>query len=139
MGVEANRLEHQSVPEVTAWRGNSPPFFQEIIVAKVISKLTSEEIDTYSEAWRHECECMSLLKNHPAKSQKHLWLYGVPDRSMVVVRDKGAERLADNWKKLIAVPRPPIAALRGLQAADRILADAKRLHELAKAGAFQQE
>lgn len=93
------------------------------------SILSGREVDTNSEEWRHECECVWLLKNKPGRSQKHLYLYGVPDRSQIVARDKdGREVLRENAKTIWGRNKP-LATHRGLEAADRILADARRIHE----------
>lgn len=38
-----------------------------------MSELTGQPIDTYSEAWRHECECRWLLAL-PGKHERHAFL-----------------------------------------------------------------
>lgn len=101
-------------------------------MAAVISELTGETVDTSSEEWRHETECSWLLTNKPNRTQKHLYLYGVVDRAELFVfdgklgRDVIAEQYANRRSQNV---QPSIYKSRGLEAADRILADAKRLHE----------
>jgi hypothetical protein len=98
----------------------------------VISELTGEPVDTSSEAWRHECECAWLLANKPNRAAKHLYLYGVPDRSQLVTYDSktGRDVIVEEFqnRRSSAVPAS-IYKARGLEAADRILEDAKRLHQ----------
>jgi hypothetical protein len=107
-------------------------------VPTVISELTGEPVDTYSEAWRHECECAWLLENKPSKALKHLYLYGVPDRNQLVTIDgkTGQDAIVEEYqnRRSSAVPAS-IYKARGLEAADRILEDAKRLYELRRAKA----
>ena len=102
--------------------------------------LTGQEVDTASEAWRHVCECRALLKDHPTRTQKHMHLYGVVDRATLFERNglTGEMRLKEGYQKLW--PKndkgwtiKPLMGVRTLEAADRILADARRLYELAQA------
>lgn len=97
-----------------------------------ISLLTGEEVDTSSEAWRHECECSWLLGNKPTRADKHLHLYGVWDRDQLLAFNpaSGKHELAEDWAKRIPADARPLIKFRGLAAADRILADAKRLWEI---------
>lgn len=97
----------------------------------VISELTGEPVDTSSEAWRHECECAWLLRSKPTKADKHLHLYGVWDREDLMVFNPatGQHQLAEDWDKRVPKDTRPLIKFRGLQAADRILADARRLWE----------
>jgi hypothetical protein len=97
------------------------------------SHLAGEDVDTASEAWRHETECRWLLTAKPTRTEKHMHLYGVPNRDQLMEYDPkaGARRLAgDHAKRWTAAN--PLMKWRGLEAADRILADAKRLHELSQ-------
>lgn len=93
----------------------------------VYSKLLGREVDDSSEEWRHECECRWLLDHKQNRSQKHLWLYGVKDRSIVVNLITGV--LRDNYKDLLGAKKNILTA-RGLAAADKILADAKKLYDM---------
>ena len=102
--------------------------------------ITGQEVDTSSEAWRHSCECRWLLANKPTRSQKHLHLYGVEDRAKLFRFDTrtGRQELRDDVSSLWPEDDrgrtiKPLMAWRGLEAADRILADARRLYELAQA------
>lgn len=91
----------------------------------VFSILAGREVDCGSEEWRHECECKWMLANKPTRSTKHLWLYGTYDRKHVVSH---TGKLRDDWK-LMATEKSSILHKRGLAAADRMLADAKRIYE----------
>lgn len=100
--------------------------------------LTGQEVDTASEAWRHVCECRHLLKAYPTRTQKHMHLYGVVDRSMLFEFNPktGLTVLKDDHKKLWSKDHRgrtinPIMHWRGIEAADRILADARKLHDIA--------
>lgn len=97
------------------------------------SHLLGRDVDTYSEEWRHECECRWLLEAKPTKSQKHLHLYGVADREMLFEYDpkSGRPKLADDHAKRWVI-RFPLMKARGIAAADRILEDAKRLYTLSQ-------
>lgn len=93
-------------------------------------ELTGQEVDTSSEAWRHRCECAWLLENKPTRTDKHLYLFGVRDRESLFAWNSRAHAvtLREDWRDLL-VEKRPIAVVRGFEAADRILTDAKRLHE----------
>jgi len=95
-----------------------------------ISELTCEPVDTNSEAWRHECECRWLLANKPTKAEKHLHLYGVRDREHLFEFNTktGQNELAEDWQKRLVEPRP-LMKVRNMAAADRILADARKMYE----------
>lgn len=99
----------------------------------VFDALTGRDVDTASEEWRHACECRWLLANKPTKSEKHMHLYGVPDRAMLFEwnhkagRHELAEDHARRWQS-----KMPLMKMRGIEAADRILADARRLYEAQK-------
>lgn len=99
------------------------------------SHLTGAEVDTNSEAWRHECECRWLLANKPTKSTKHLHLYGVTDRASLFTKNPqtGAmDVLATDLPARWTTQSKPLMHFRGLAAADRLLADARKLYELQK-------
>lgn len=100
-----------------------------------VSELTGEPVDTSSEEWRHHCECSWLLANKPTKMAKHLHLYGVHDREQLFQFNTktGRAELAEDWRARLIEQRP-LMRVRSLEAADRILADAKRLHEKRKQG-----
>lgn len=87
--------------------------------------ITSQEVDTASEAYRHLCECRWLLEHKPTRTEKHLWLYGVHDRQLLMTYQG---KLRDDWK-MIAQAKS-ITHVRGLEAADRLLADARKIYEL---------
>lgn len=87
------------------------------------------EVSSYSDDWRHECECRWLLVHKPTRTEKHLWLYGVPDRRRIMQDD--GKTLRDDWKTLTQVKS--ITHVRGLTAADRILADARKIYEAEQA------
>ncbi len=87
------------------------------------SILAGREVDTSSEEWRHECECRWLLNERPSRREKHLYLYGVSDRSQLF--SPGSGKLRDDYQKLWE--RKPLMHYRSLDAADRILSDAKKL------------
>lgn len=93
----------------------------------IFDHLTGAEVDTASEAWRHACECRWLLEKKPTRTDKHLWLFGVTDRQQIVTP---TGQLRQDWLRI--AERKSITHLRGLAAADKILADARRLHELNK-------
>lgn len=102
----------------------------------VYSHLAGAEVDSSSEAWRHECECRWLLENKPTRSAKHLYLYGVADRKELFKPHPatGQPVLRDDISSLWPIgsngrPVRPLMAFRSLEAADRILADARRIHE----------
>lgn len=97
------------------------------------SHLAGREVDTASETWRHECECLWLLTAKPGKSHKHLHLYGVPDREMLFDKNPrtGQPELSPNYTSRW-LHKSPLMKARSLEAADRILADARRIHELTK-------
>lgn len=97
------------------------------------SHLAGREVDTWSEEWRLECECLSLLRRYPTRSQKHLYLYGVSDRRQLFTFNPrtGKEELAEDHKLRWADQKhPPLMKHRGLASADKLLADARRLHEI---------
>ena len=97
----------------------------------VYSILAGHEVDSASEAWRHECECRWLLQHKPTRVAKYLYLFGVVDRNKLFIfntktgRSSLAEKLTDVWQ----TPSKPLMHWRGLAGADKILADARILHE----------
>lgn len=101
-------------------------------MATAKSELTGMLVDMSSAEWLHECECSWLLRNKVNKAEKHLHLYGVVDREELFVFNpvSGRNELADDWKTRVVTKTPPLMAKRGLAAADRLLADAKRLWEI---------
>lgn len=94
------------------------------------SHLAGRDVDTSSEEWRHECECRWMLTAKPTKSEKHIYIYGVPDRAKLFEHDPktGQYVLAEDHRKRWVIPKP-LMFWRGIEAADRILADARRIHE----------
>lgn len=101
----------------------------------VFDPLTGKDVDSASEEWRHSCECRHILRAYPTRQQKHLHLYGVPDRAMLLERDQAGEMvMRQDYKKLW--PKNdrgrtvnPLMHWRGIDEADRILADARKLYE----------
>lgn len=98
--------------------------------------ITGTEVCTSSEAYRHLCECKWLLENKPVRSQKHLWLYGVRDRSNLFRRNPatGEQELRSDLSALWGKDDngrniKPIMSWRGLEAADRMLNDAKKIYD----------
>lgn len=98
--------------------------------------ITGQDVDTASEAWRHSCECRWLLTKKPTRSLKHLWLYGVNDRSKLFRFDAKTSQLVlrEDLRALWGKDErgrdiKPIMAHRGLAAADRILDDAKKIYD----------
>lgn len=89
------------------------------------------EVSNYSEAWRHECECRWLLEAKPTRTEKHMHLYGVPSRDMLFEYNTktGRPELTDDHAKRWQI-KMPLMKMRGIEAADRILADARRIYEL---------
>lgn len=94
----------------------------------VHSELAGQMVDSSSEQWRHETECAWLLANMPNRQAKHLHCYGVNDRAVMF------DRFGQMHEEFTARARlpPSIYKARGLDAADRLMADAKRLWELRK-------
>lgn len=99
----------------------------------VHSQLLGREVDSYSEEWRHECECRWLLTAKPTRTDKHMHLYGVPDRRMLfrynprTGKDELSDDHASRWENKF-----PLMKMRGLAAADRILEDARTLYNLSQ-------
>jgi len=91
--------------------------------------ITGQDVDTASEAWRHSCECRWLLAAKPTRTEKHLYLYGVTDRSQLFKPSPAGRPpvLRDDLRQLWT--GRPLMAFRSLEAADRILADARKIHE----------
>ncbi len=100
-------------------------------MATVYSHLAGREVDTASEEHRHECECRWLLTAKPTKTAKHMHLYGVPDREQLFGygRDGRPDPNPDTsrWQN-----KAPLMKFRGIEAADRLLADARKLYDLNK-------
>lgn len=94
--------------------------------------ITGQDVDTASEAWRHLCECRWLLENKPTRHSKHLYLYGVTDRAKLMRfnAETGLNELVPEHQKLWADSRkPPLMKFRGLEAADKLLADARIIYD----------
>lgn len=93
--------------------------------------LSGREVDTGSEEWRNVCECRDLLTRKPTRSEKHLYLYGVSDRSKLMEFDRktGKDVLAADYTTRWVV-KNPLMKWRGLAGADKLLAEAKRLYDL---------
>lgn len=97
---------------------------------KVYSMLAGAEVDDSSEMWRHECECRWLLNNKPTRTDKHLHLYGVHDRNQLLEYNPktGRQELVANPAQ-IWLTKMPLMKVRGIEAADRLLADARKIYE----------
>ena len=98
-------------------------------MSEVYSELLDRMVDSYSEEWRHECECRWVLNVKADPIQLNLYLYGVEDRSQVVAKDAtGQDRLIPEHARLWKDPKArPLTAHRGLQNADQLLNDVLRL------------
>ena len=102
------------------------------------SHLAGREVSTSSPEWQRECECRFLLQRYPTRELKHRFLYGVKDRSdlfeVVETYQDGEEKgeivLKKDHEKMWDKRHPPVMRWRGLEEADRLLADAKRLYDL---------
>lgn len=94
------------------------------------SHLAGREVDTSSEEHRHECECRWLLTQKPTRSQKHLYLYGVADRQNLMTHDKQGRPVLREGYTSLWQHKFPLMKARSLEAADHLLAEAKRLHDL---------
>lgn len=99
------------------------------------------EASNYSEAWRYECELRWFLDAKPTRSAKHLYLYGVEDRAQLFDPhpDTGQPVLAEKYRErwvckdpVTGRPTMPLMHRRGLEAADKLLADARQLYDLKK-------
>lgn len=99
----------------------------------VVSLLYQKAVDTASPEWREECEASWLLAHKPTRAAKHRYLYGVSDRQQIMATDRefGKEILASDWKTIS--DGKSVLSSRGLEAADKLLADAKLLYERRKA------
>lgn len=97
------------------------------------SHLAGEDVDTSDERWRHECECRWLLKEKPTRTLKHMHLYGVTDRNKLIFYDKQGRPVLREGYANLWLTKSPLMKFRGLEGADRLLAEAKRLHELTNA------
>lgn len=76
-----------------------------------ISEITGLEVDTFSEAWRHECELRHILAM-PSREHRLRFLYGYTDYA---------------GKK-----RPGVATFRGEAAAKQLQTEAEKLFYLRK-------
>lgn len=94
------------------------------------SHLAGREVDTFSEEWRHECECRWLLTEKPTRTQKHMHLYGVADRQRLMTYDKQGRPVLRDDHTSQWLTKSPLMKFRGLEGADRLLAEAKRLYDL---------
>lgn len=111
------------VPRIQDWATLMPTAY---------SHLAGQDVDTSSEIWRHECECRWLLDKKPTRTEKHMHLYGVPDRAQLMTYDaQNQQVLRANHASLWHI-KAPIMKYRGLEAADRMLADAKRIYDATK-------
>lgn len=74
-----------------------------------ISEFTGQPVDTFSEEWRHECECRALLAM-PSREARNRFLNGYTDHA---------------GKK-----RPGVLTFRGQAGVDRLRNDAEKLFYL---------
>lgn len=112
-------------------------------MSAVYSELLNRMCDSFSEEWRHECECRWLLKEKPDQIQLNLYLFGVESRSQVVAIDAaGRDRLRPDHARLWKDPKTsPLYAYRGLQPADNLLRDVlklKPLHTVRREGSLNE-
>jgi len=98
-------------------------------MSEVYSELLDRMVDSFSEEWRHECECRWMLDRKPDPIQMNLYLYGVENRSQVVAKDAtDQDRLIPEHARFWKDPKTkPLTAYRGLQNADQLLNDVLRL------------
>jgi hypothetical protein len=100
----------------------------------VFSHLAGREVSNYSPEWLRECECRHLINKYPTRAHKHYHLYGATDRKMIMrtnaVTGKEEVRTREELREMWGKEYRPVMFWRGLQAADELLADAKRLHDL---------
>jgi hypothetical protein len=103
-------------------------------MSEVFSVLLDRICDSYSEDWRHECECQCLLKEKSHSIKLNLYLYGVENRAQVVTKDaSGQDRLQPDQSRLWDDPQiRPLSAYRGLQQTDKIHEDVLKLKALEK-------
>lgn len=108
------------------------------------SEFTGQPIASDSEAFRYECELRHLLSTCPTRRDKHLFLYGVEDREELFFFNgqTGNKEFREQYDRSKSGTRHkmPISVFkfRGLEEADKILADARRLHELRQKRAADQ-
>ena len=102
----------------------------------IYSELLDRMCDSHSEEWRHECECRWLLIQKSDPVQLNLYLYGVENRSEVVIKDaSGQERLMPEQSRLWKDPKTkPLSAHRGLKSADKLLSDLLKLKKFHNSG-----
>lgn len=80
-------------------------------MSTAISEITGQPVDTYSEAWRAECEARAVLAM-PSREHRNRFLYGVTD--LTGKRHRG------------------VADIRGKEAADELRRRAEDLFYLRK-------
>jgi hypothetical protein len=90
--------------------GGAPPAAGFLMTQK-ISEFTDQPVDTFSESWRHECECRWLLAL-PTREQRNRFLYGYTDSAGKKQRG--------------------VADIRGAEAAAKLKRDAERLFYIRK-------
>ncbi len=99
------------------------------------SHLAGRDVDTRSEDWRFECECRWLLTAKPTRTEKHMHLYGVADRNALITHDVKGRQVLRADHAHIWMTKSPLMKHRGLEGADRLLAGARKLHDLTVATA----
>ncbi|MEY8688414.1 MAG: hypothetical protein AB9M53_00860 [Leptothrix sp. (in: b-proteobacteria)] len=80
-------------------------------MATAFSVLAGADVDTASEAWRHDCECRAVLAMTD-RDARLKYLFGVE------------ERWSDGRLKVVT---RGVAHIRGREAADRIKSDAMKI------------
>lgn len=67
-----------------------------------ISELTGEEVDTWSEAYRHECECRFVLQMPTREARKQYLLDITKRRGTASVAKIEADATTLYWKRVHA-------------------------------------
>ena len=97
---------------------------------RMVTLADGREVSNYSEEFRHECECRWLLTEKPTRTEKHMHLYGVADRQKLITHDKNGRPVLRDGHTNMWLNKSPVMKYRGLEGADHLLAEAKRLYEL---------
>jgi len=97
---------------------------------RMVKLADGRQVSNYSEEYRHETECRWLLTEKPTRTLKHMHLYGVADRQSLMTHDKqGRPTLREGYTNQW-MTKSPLMKFRGIEGADRLLSEAKKLYEL---------